>query len=257
LKKELKTEELGNLKYLLNEELHRTCTDGGLDASLFMGVDGRIFSSYIPTTLTGHQARFLTLIRTNLDQICAQLRNENMQLSVQIYPEGTLIISGVGKNAFIASLTSSKIEIGNISSTLKIINRGSTVIKHIFELKPLKEDIIKKYPDDIAEELRKLGTLLFKERYTYTKEYKKNMEILELVKAKLKAVLGASNIDEMITLTLNGMGVQAHSMTRQMWHLFLEKIIKEYVEPQQGQYVAEECLKTWIPEIETKLKSFV
>ncbi len=257
MKKKMKTEEVGNLKYLLAEELTRMCKEGGLDIGIFMGVDGRIFSSYVPKDITAQAAHFLQLIRSNLDFVCAQLRNENLQLSVQRYPEGTMVINGVGKNAFIAALSAEHMDMKDITPTIQIIDRAGIVIKHIFELRPLAEEAIEEYSEDIQDELRELGSILFKERYTYTKEYQKNMEILEYIKNKITEVVGKGDVESIVTLTMNEMGVQPASMNRQLWMIFVERVIKEHVAQRQGDIIAEECLRTWLPEIENKLKTFV
>lgn len=257
VKKEMKTEEVGNLKYLLFEELHRLCDSANLDAALFMGVDARVFSSYIPTTLSGKTAHFFQLIRNNLDYICGQLRNENLQLSVQKYQEGVLFISGIGRNAFVAALSTRDLDLDHMVPTIKAIERSSMVIRHLFELKPLTEVAIVNYPEDVAEELRKLGRILFKERYTYTKEYQKNMEIYEYIKKKLTPVLGKGEVEQILTITFNEMGTQPSAMTRHLWLILVERIIKEHIAPREGEIAAEEYLKAWLPEIEQKLKSIV
>ena len=110
-----------------------------IDIILFMGIDGRVFSSFIPITLDKQQYYLLSLIKSNLPHICAQLRSENLKISLQKYEEGFLILSGVGNNAFIACIIAKNIEIAEVQNRLASVIKASAVLKHIFELKPLKE----------------------------------------------------------------------------------------------------------------------
>ena len=140
---------------------------------------------------------------------------------------------------------------------MKAIIKASTVIKHIFLQKPLTDDALSAYPEEVTEELRKLSRLLFKERFIHTKEYQKNMDILESIKNKIRIVVGKGAVDEILTLTFNEMGVRPANMDRQLWMIFLDKVINSHIKRLGGEIVADECIKTWIPEIEQKLRSFV
>ncbi len=257
MEKTLEAQDVGMLKYLLETELIRLSDEAGADLALFMGIDGRIFSSYIPFDLNTEQYYLLNLVRNNLPHICAQLRNENLKISIQHYKEGILVISGIGDSAFLASIFSKKHEISEIQYQIKPILKSSAVLKHIFEMRPLKSEELSKYPPDVVEELMKLSKLLFKERFTYTKEYKKNVKILEIIKKKLETVLGKGAVNEVVTMTLNEMGMQVGMMKIGDWMRFLEHAIDNHIKVMASELVAEECRRTWIPEIEIKLRSFV
>jgi predicted regulator of Ras-like GTPase activity (Roadblock/LC7/MglB family)/flagellar biosynthesis chaperone FliJ len=254
----MEARDVGMLKYLLDTELSRLKDETEIDLALFMGVDGRIFASCIPFDLDFDQYYLLTLVHGNLPYVCAQLRQENLKLSIQQYLEGIIVISGIGDNAFLACLLSKKRNLADIDSQLKPIQKSSAVLKHLFEMRPLKADELSSYPEDVAEELSKLSRLLFKERFTYTKEYKKNVEILDIIKNKLASVLGGVGaVNEVVTMTFNEMGMQVGMMKKNDWMMFLERVIDHHIARLSSDLVAEECRRTWIPEIQAKLKSFV
>ncbi|WP_455391674.1 hypothetical protein [[Eubacterium] cellulosolvens] len=258
MEKTMEARDVGMLKYLLDTELSRLKEESNIDLALFMGVDGRIFSSYIPFDLDSEQYYLLTLVHGNLPYVCAQLRQENMKLSIQQYDEGIIVISGIGENAFLACLMSKRRDLVDIEIQLKPILKSSAVLKHLFEMRPLKTEELAGYSEDVVEELGKLSRLLFKERFTYTKEYKKNVEILDIIKTKLASVLGGKGaVNEVVTMTFNEMGMQVGMMNKRDWMTFLEKVINSHVRRLSSDIVAEECNRTWIPEIQAKLKSFV
>ncbi len=257
MKKTLEAEDIGLLRHLLEIELRRLHEEGDIDIILFMGVDGRIFSSYIPTILNTRQYYLLSLIRGTLPHICAQLRSENMKISLQQFEEGMVILSGVGNNAFIACIVASDVEIADLQDRLKAVIKASAVLKHIFELKPMKESELVNYPEEISTELMSLSRLLFKERFTYTKDYKKNIEILDNIKSKIESVVSKGQVNEIVTLTFNELGTRPGTMNERLWMDFLEQVIDNHIQPVTSELVAEECRKSWIPEIERKLKSFV
>ncbi|UCH88657.1 MAG: hypothetical protein JSV49_10455 [Thermoplasmata archaeon] len=257
MKKTLEAEDVGLLKHLLDMELREFKEEASIDIILFMGVDGRIFSSNIPPDLNRRQYSLLKMIQGSLSHICAQLRSENLKLSVQQFEEGTMLISSVGENAFLASLIADNVEINQLESRLASVVKASAVLKHIIDAKPLKEQELSTYPKDIADELQKLSRLLFKERFSYTKQYRKNTEIFNAIKNKIESVVGKGSVDEIITFTFNEMGTRMGSMTSAQWMTFLEKVIENHIRVHSGDVVADECLRMWMPEIERKIKSFV
>lgn len=257
MKKTLDAEDVGLLKHLLDMELREFKEEASIDIILFMGIDGRIFSSLIPTQLDRRQYSLLKMIQGNLSHLCAQLRSENLQLSVQKYDEGTMLISSVGKNAFLASLIADNVEINQLEDRLASVVKASAVLKHIIDAKPLTEEELSVYPENVALELRKLSKLLFKERFSYTKKYRKNTEILNAIKAKIESVAGKGNVDEITKMTFNEMGEQMGNMDGSKWMTFVEIAINSHLRPMSGDHVADECLRMWLPEIERKIKSFV
>jgi len=257
-KKTLEAENVALLKHLIDLELRRLKEEANLDMILFSGVDGRMFSSNIPDAMDKTQFFLLNLVKGNMPYLCAQLSRQNLQLSVNNYKEGSVVISGVGDNAFLVSIIAGEgIGLDQLATQLKAITKSSAVIRHIFEAKPMTEAILDTYPEEVSTELKKISRLLFKERFSYTKGYKKNMQVLEVIKAKVESLLGKGTVDEIVQLTFNEMGTTAQYMTDANWIIFLEKVIDEHITRHRGDIIADECRKTWIPEISMKIKSFV
>ena len=84
------------------------------------------------------------------------------------------------------------------------------------------------------------------------------MDILEIIKGKLASVLGGMGpVNEVVTMTFNEMGMQVGMMKKNDWMTFLDRVIDHHVQRLMSDIVAEECRRTWVPEIQAKLKSFV
>jgi len=257
LKKTLEAKDVGLLKHMLAMELERICDKADLDIVMFLGVDGRMFSSFVPTQLNMKQYNMLSLVKGNLPDICSQLRRENIKMSMIQYSEGIMYISGVGSAAFLIAVDAKDISNKEIEDKLTILQNTSLVVKHLYELKPLDEEGLEGYPAAVRTELETLGRQLFKERFTQTKDYKKNVEIMEMIKAKLATVVGKGAVQEIVDMTFNEMGLRLSNMNKTTWMMFLENVIKKHISRLSGPIVADECLRTWIPEIEMKLRSFV
>jgi len=257
LKKTLEAKDVGLLKHMLAMELSRLAGRADVDIVMFLGVDGRMFSSFVPTQLNVKQYNMLSLVKTNIPDICSQLRRENIKMSMVHYSQGILFITGVGSAAFLIAIDAKDISNKEIEEKLTTMQDASLVVKHIYELKPLNEDDLAGYPDAVKLELETLGRQLFKERFTQTKDYKKNVEILEMLKDKLATVVGKGAVQEVVDMTFNEMGLRLSNMNRSTWIIFLETVIKKHISRLSGPIVADECLRTWVPEIEMKLRSFI
>ena len=245
------------LKHLMEMELRRLQKEAEIDIIMFVGIDGRVFATRIPDQLSSNQYYLLNLTKVNLYHVCGQLKSENLEVSVQQYKEGTLVTTGVGDNAFLVAMFAGRFELKEMMDKVKRVVNASEVLKHIFELKPISDELIANYPEEVAAELKKLKRLLFVERFDTTREYKKNMEILNYIKKKLAEVVGVGSVDEVLTLTFNEMGTSAKYMKDNQWRILVEKIIKEHIQRMRGDIVADECYKTWLPAVDKKLKSFV
>ncbi len=257
MEKTMQAKSTALLKHLLEMELRRFKKDLEIDMLMFIGVDGRIFASHIPPKLSSKQYYLLNLVKKNLQHVCNQLKGENLKISIQQYKEGVVMIAGVGDNAFLVAIISKQLEIEQMSSYIKAGTNAAAVLKHIFELRPITDEVLKNYPDEIASELKKLRRLLFVERFETTREYKKNIEVLNYIKKKLTEVVGVGAVDEIVTVTFNELGTSAPYMTDANWLLFMERVIKGHVQSMRGEIIADECYRTWIPTVQAKLKSFV
>lgn len=255
--KTLDAENVMLLKHLLEMELRRLREDNGIDIVLFIGVDGRTFASQIPNELSAPQFRLLNLIKGNLPYICGQLYAENLKFSIQQYKKSTVIITGVGDNAFLASLLAKEVDLTNMQGLVKNLLKSSTVLRHVFELRPLTAEAMQGYDEEVVEELKKLSRLLFVEKFEDTRSFKRNQELLADMKKKIGGVVGVGKVEEIITLTFNEMGTTFAYMTNDQWMAFLKAVIEQHIRKLSGDLVADECVRTWIPELERKLKSFV
>lgn len=244
------------LKHMLDMELRKVKEANSVDAIMFMGVDGRMFCSNIPVDLNPQQYRLLNLVKSNLPYVCGQLSAENMQISVQHYEEGTIVIAGVGRNAFLVLLFAKKIEFNEMENILANAEDASIVLNHLFESRPISPESLSGYDERVAAELSDLSRQLFVERFEETREFKKNMEILKFVKKKIQDTLGVGAVDEIVTFSFNELGTSAAYMNNDLWLKFMDRVVHR-IEEMSGDVVAQEFASTWLPEIQKKLKSFV
>src|SRR3989440_1418405 len=129
--KTMGADTVGHLKLLLETELKRAREESSLDIAMFLGVDGRIFSSSIPNQLNPREYRLLNLLKGSLAHICSQLSGQNMMMSVQQFEAGTNIISAVGDRAFLAFLTSKTAENTKMPTVLANVLKTSILVRHL------------------------------------------------------------------------------------------------------------------------------
>jgi hypothetical protein len=255
--KRMEAKTVVQLKHMFEMELKRIKEDNGIDILMFVGIDGRIFASIIPPILNPVQFKFLNLVKGNLTFVCSQLQGDNLKVSIQQYEIGTVVISGVGSNCFLASIFSKPLSIDTMGPTIHNLMNGSIVLNHLFEQRPMDPEHLKGYDKAVTDELSKLTRQLFVEKFDETREYKRNMELLKFLKQKIGSVVGIGAVDEIVTVTMNEMGTSPAYMKDNDWLKFVDRIIEAHIRVKGGEIVAEECKKTWIPEVERKLKSFV
>src|SRR2546425_6049619 len=99
--KTMGADTVGHLKHLLETELKRAREESHLDIAMFLGVDGRIFSSSIPNQLDPREYRLLNLLKGSLAHICSQLSGQNMMMSVQQCEAGRVHNTGVREQGFL------------------------------------------------------------------------------------------------------------------------------------------------------------
>jgi hypothetical protein len=255
--KRMEAKTVVQLKHMFDMELRRIKEDNKVDIIMFIGIDGRIFASIIPTILDPNQFRFLNMLKSDLPSLCSQLKGDKLQVSIQQYDRGTIVISGIGANCFLASIFSKPLSIDTMAPTISNLVNGSTVLNHLFEQRPISPEALEGYDKAVIEELDKLTRQLFVEKFDETREYKRNMELMKYLKQKIGSVVGIGAVDEVITVTMNELGTSTAYMKDTDWIKFVERIIDKHVQPRNGELVADQCRKTWVPEIERKLKSFV
>ena len=255
--KRMEAKTVVQLKYMFEMELRHIKEDNGIDLLMFVGIDGRIFSSIIPPILDPIQFKFLNLVKGNLISLCSQLKGDQMKVSIQQYEFGTVVISGIGKNSFLASVFTKPLPIDSIGPTITNLINGSTVLNHLFEQRPISNENVAGYNKEVQDELTKLTRQLFVEKFEETRGYKRNMDLLKFLKQKIGSVVGIGAVDEIITVTMNELGISAAYMKDKDWMKFLEMVIDKHIKERSGDIVADECKRAWVPEVERKLKSFV
>ena len=180
-----------------------------------------------------------------------------MKVSIQQYEFGSVIISGVGDNSFLASVLTTPLDIDTMGPTVTNIINGSTVLNHLFEQRPITDETTEAYDKAVKDELTRLTRQLFVEKFEETRGYKRNMELLKFLKQKISSVVGIGAVDEIVTLTMNELGTSAPYMKDKDWLKFVDMVIDKHIKERSGDIVADECKSTWVPEVERKLKSFV
>ncbi|TLZ82199.1 MAG: hypothetical protein E6K03_08030 [Methanobacteriota archaeon] len=254
--KTMGADTVGHLKHLLETELKRAREESHLDIAMFLGVDGRIFSSSIPNQLDPREYRLLNLLKGSLAHICSQLSGQNMMMSVQQFEAGTIIISGVGDRAFLVFLTSKPVEITKMQTILANVMKTSIVVRHLFESKPITPEVLASYDEAVAGELKRLTRILFVEKFGETKEFKKNKEIAQYLQSKLAALVGPGLLQEIVTMAYNEVGTTAPYMTSAHWERFLTMLLDRLREI-EGDAVAAKAEKEWRAHLKQVLSSFV
>ena len=255
--KRMEAKTVVQLKHMFEMELRQIKEDNGIDMLMFVGIDGRIFASIIPPILDPIQFKFLNLVKGNLNSLCSQLKGDKMKVSISQYEFGTVVISGVGDNSFLASILTTPLVIDTMGPTITKIMNGSIVLNHLFAQRPITAESTEDYDKAVQDELTRLTRQLFVEKFEETRGYKRNMELLKYLKQKIGSVVGIGAVDEIITVTMNEIGVSAAYMKESDWIKFVEVVIDSHIKQRSGDIVADECKRTWIPEVERKLKSFV
>ncbi|MDW7732065.1 MAG: hypothetical protein SCH66_06515 [Methanolobus sp.] len=246
-------EDVSLLKFALVSQLKRTYKASEVDVLLFAGADGRIYASYIPESIGPKIFELTNLISHNLLHVSQQLAM-GLRRSVIEYDFGTVIFSSVGKGALLISLFTGK---ADLSEDMHKIEVARQVVQHIFEQRPMTNDQLANYSDEVASELRELAKIVFNEMYTQSSEYKKNMKILADIKEKITGVMGRGEVEQVLAMAFNEIASSPKWMTEDLWPLLLEMIIRDQIRPLHGDYVADMCEAEWIPDIKHKLESFV
>ncbi|MGM0405634.1 MAG: hypothetical protein ACQEQM_05785 [Thermoplasmatota archaeon] len=253
----MEAENVSQLKYMLEMELKNLRERADIDLALFIGVGGRIFATSIPDDLKPDQYRLLNTFKGNLTSLCSKLKGEDLEVSIERWKSGMAIVAAVGGNSFLASLLTKKSAISDMGTKLDEVMKATTVLKHIFEQKDFSEKTIQSYPEDVQDELNRLTRQLFVDRFTHTKSYKKNEEILEFMKDKIKKAVGVGQLDQIVSVTFNEMGTSAPYMEDDMWYDFLEKVVDEHLRSVVGDIQAERYKKQWKKELGKKLKTYL
>ena len=256
LEKTLEAKDVTLLRALIHLAITRLRDEGKIDIILFLGVNGRIYDSIIPEKLDAKEYYLLNTFKANLYTICSQLKGKSMNISIESYGTGTLIISRVGDAAFLSIMITRELEHDELRALIATTHKWSTIINHIFQLKPLSGPEVERYPEDIQKEFHKLSRQLFVESFAHTKQYRKNQKILEYLKKELRSIVGLGMVDEVMTISFNEIGTAPQYMTDDLWPMVVEKIAAR-VREMRGEMLADEYYKKWVRDVERIIKSFV
>lgn len=257
LDRRMEAENVSQLKYMLEIELKNLMNRTDIDMNLFIGVDGRIFTSSIPDNLTPQQYRLLSTFRSNLPHLCSKLRGEDLEISIEQWKGGMAIVASVGENSFLASLLSKREDISKMGGLIEEVIKSTKVLHHIFEQKPMTQENLSQYPEEVRKELKSLSRQLFVERFQHTRRYKKNIKALEFIKKKIKKSIGIGQVDQIVSVTFNELGTSAPYMDDDQWLLFLDKVVDNHLKEVIGDIQAQEYKKMWKMELQNKLKKFL
>lgn len=254
--KRLEAETATLLKSMLDMELRRVRTDFGFDVAMLVGVDGRIFAASIPEQLSPPQYRLLNLVKANLPSICAQLANEAMRLSLTQYDYGVTVIAQVGVRSFLVLLSGRAQDITKMDETVVKVQQAAAVLGHVFQQKPMSREALAAYDKETADELQRLGRQLFVEKFDETPRYKRNMELMNYLKAELTKAVGVGAVQEILSVSFNEVGTAAQYMKDDQW-LKLVDLLVEKVRAASGDVLADRCAKAWVPEVKRRLRAFL
>lgn len=257
LDRRMEAENVSQLKYMLEIELDNLIARTDIDMNLFIGVDGRIFSTSIPDKLTPQQYQLLSTFRSNLPHLCNKLRGEDLEISIEQWKRGMAIVASVGDNSFLTCLLSKREDISKMGDILDDVVKTTKVLHHIFEQKPMTEDVLSQYPDEVRKELKDLSRQLFVERFQHTRQFKKNIKALEFIKEKIKKSIGIGQVDQIVSVTFNELGTSAPYMDDDQWLLFLDMVVDNHLKRLIGDVQAQEYKKMWKIELQRKLKKFI
>jgi len=247
-------EDVSLLKFALTRQLQRMYETTDVDVVMFSGIDGKIYSSYIPENIGSKIFELTNLITNNMHHIAQQLELGLNQAVIEYDMGTTAIFSSVGKGALLISLFTGKTDLGANVHKIEISRK---VIKHIFEQKPMTSDQLDQYSSEVSKELRILSRNVFEEMYTHSSEYKKNMEILADIKTKISTVMGKTEVDQVLAMAFYEVASSPKWMNEDLWIMLLDLVINEQIRPIHGDYVADLCESDWIPDIKRKLEAFV
>jgi len=256
LEKTLEAQDVTLLRSLIHLAISRLRDESAADIILFVGINGRIFDSLIPEQLNEREYYLLNTFKANLYKICSQLKSKNLNISVESYSNGTLIISKVGDAAFLAVMITRDLDYQSLQKVITDITKWSMIVNHIFQLKPLSGPEVEDYPEDIKEELHKLSRQLFVQSFAHTKQYRKNFKILEYLKKELAGIVGVGMVEEVLTLSFNELGTAPQYMTDDLWPVLVEKVADK-VKGIRGEMIAEEYYKKWVRDVDRLIRSFV
>jgi len=255
--KSLDAEDVTLLKQVLQLELDALRADAAVDVVFLMGADGRIFASSIPRKLAQPQYRLMERVKQQVPHIAASLRRQHLKLQVQTYEEGAVVIAEASRGSFLAAI---KVGQGSVKGLDAVIGRTEVACKavaHLMAERGFSDEEMKGLPDEVRAELKALSYRLFREAYDTTKGARKNREVADFLRKRIRDRLGAGLVEEVMGLTYNELGTTERFMNDKLWQRFVDIVVEKHVRRLSGDIVADVCRRTWSKDVGRMLESFV
>lgn len=255
--KSLEAQDVRLLKRVLQIELDSVRGDTGLDIVLLVGSGGRIFASSMPTSLGAREFALMERVKAQVPSLAAQARRQRVRLQVQSFEEGSVVVAEVGRGSFLAALRADGSSVGAMDSVLGKLTVACQVLDHLLKERGFAPDEVRGLPEDVQGELKALSYRLFRDAYDTTKTARKNREVADFLRGRIRDRLGAGLVDEVMDLTYNELGVTERFMNDQLWQRFIESVVEKHVRRVSGDIVADVCAKTWSRDVQRMVESFV
>ncbi|HEX9709191.1 MAG TPA: hypothetical protein VGB42_04400 [Candidatus Thermoplasmatota archaeon] len=255
--KSLDAQDVRLLKQVIRLELDAVRADSGVDVALLMGADGRIFAASMPTALRAREFALMERMKAQVPALATALRRQRMQLQVQSYEEGSVVVAEVGRGSFLVALKADGSFLGAMDAVLGRLSVACRVLDHLIKEKGLSPEETRAEPEPVRKELEALSYRLFREAYDTTKTARKNREVAEFLRKRIRDRLGAGLVDEVMGLTYNELGSSERFMNDLLWQRFIETVVEKHVRRVSGDIVADVCARTWSRDVRRMVESFV
>jgi hypothetical protein len=255
--KALDADDAALLKQVLQLELDAVRSEAGVDAVLLLGVDGRIFASSIPPKLAQNPYRLMERVKHQVPHLAATLRRQRLKLQVQSFEEGAVVIAEVSEGAFIATVQADSGSVKGMDPVIRRIQVACKAVAHILREKRFSDQDLRGYPEEVRSELKSLSYRLFRDAYDTTRAARKNREIADFLRKKIRDRLGPGLVDEAMAVAYNELGTTERFMNDKLWQRFIETVVENQVRRLSGDIVADVCKRTWSKDIARMIESFV
>jgi hypothetical protein len=255
--KSLEAQDVRLLKQVLQIELDTVRVQAGVDIVLLIGGGGRILASSMPTTLPPRGFALMERVKAQVPGLAAALRRQRLRLQVQSFEEGSVVVAQVGSGTYLAALKADGSSVAAMDAVIGRLTVACRVLDHVLRQKGFAEDDMLNEPEAVRAELKALSYRLFREAYDTTKTARKNREVAQFMRKRIRDRLGAGLVDEVMDLTYNELGVTERFMNDLLWQRFIEAVVEKHVRRISGDIVADVCARTWSRDVQRMVESFV
>jgi hypothetical protein len=255
--KTLDAQDVRLLKQVIQLELDAVREGAGLDAVILMGADGRIFASSMPRALAAREFALMQRVKAQIPSLAAALRRQRLRLQVQSFDEGSVVVAEVAKGSYLGALKAEGGSLRAMDPVLERLQVACRVLDHLLKERGFSDDELRGEPEPVRAELKALSYKLFREAYDTTKTARKNREVAQFMRGRIRDRLGPGMVDEVMDVTYNELGVTERFMNDALWPRFIETVVEKHVRRELGDIVADVCKKTWTRDVQRMVDSFV